>query len=88
VLTTGDIGSTYARERGRDWHLLTPPWHLYFFARDTLAAAAARAGLRVVRMSARGVAGDGRWARSRPGLLWAHLRGRGDIMQAVLASAG
>jgi hypothetical protein len=67
---------------------MTPPWHLYFFSRATLAATAARAGLRLLRVSARGVAGDGRLARSKPGLLLAHLGGRGDIMQAVLAHAG
>lgn len=87
VLTTGDIGSAYARACGCDWHLMTPPWHLYFFSRETLGRTAARAGLRIVRVAARGVAGDGRLARSRAGLLWAHLLGRGDIMQAVLEQA-
>lgn len=87
VLTTGDAGSAYARACKRDWHLLTPPWHLYFFSRGTLGTTAARAGLRLVRVAARGVAGDGRLARSKAGLLWARLTGRGDIMQAVLEHA-
>jgi 2-polyprenyl-3-methyl-5-hydroxy-6-metoxy-1,4-benzoquinol methylase len=87
VLTTGDIGSAYARARDAQWHLLTPPWHLYFFSRATLAALAARAGLRVVQVVARGVAGDGALARSRPGIVLGHLLGRGDIMQVTLAHA-
>lgn len=87
VLTTGDIGSAYAQGCGVRWHLLTPPWHLYFFSRATLATLAARAGLRVVRVAARGVAGDDAWSRSRPGILWSHLLGRGDIMQVILARA-
>jgi 2-polyprenyl-3-methyl-5-hydroxy-6-metoxy-1,4-benzoquinol methylase len=79
VLTTGDIGSAYARARGAQWHLLTPPWHLYFFSRATLEAVARRSGLRVVHFAARGVAGDGKLARSRVGILASHLLGRGDI---------
>jgi len=87
VLTTGDIGSAYARARGAQWHLMTPPWHLYFFSRPTLARLAARAGLQVERIAARGVAGDGAWARSRAGIVLGHLCGRGDIMQVTLAHA-
>lgn len=84
VLTTGDIGSAYAQARGAQWHLLTPPWHLYFFSRATLAALASRAGLRVEAVAARGVAGDGALARSRPGIVLNHWLGRGDIMQVTL----
>lgn len=87
VLTTGDIGSDYARSRGAKWHLLTPPWHLYFFSRATLATLAARAGLRVQHIAARGVAGDGAWSRSKPGIVLDHWRGRGDILQATLGHA-
>ncbi len=87
VLTTGDIDSGYAQARGARWHLLTPPWHLYFFSRATLATLAKRAGLTVEGIAARGVAGDGAWARSKPGIVLDHLRGRGDILQATLGHA-
>ncbi len=43
VLTTGDWGSAYAQARQADWHLLTPPWHLSFFSRATMAGARRRA---------------------------------------------
>lgn len=87
VLTTGDIGCDYARAQGAHWHLMTPPWHLYFFSRATLATLAARAGLRVDHVAARGVAGDGRFARSKPGIVLNHWLGRGDIMQVTLSHA-
>lgn len=87
VLTTGDWGSRYAQDRGADWHLMTPPWHLTMFDRGSLAALAARAGLRVVGWRCEGVAGDGPFWRSRPGLLWGRLRGRGDIVRLTLAHA-
>jgi 2-polyprenyl-3-methyl-5-hydroxy-6-metoxy-1,4-benzoquinol methylase len=87
VLTTGDIGSDYARARAAQWHLMTPPSHLYFFSRATLATVAARAGLRIEHLAARGVAGDGAFARSKPGLVLNHLLGRGDIMQVTLVHA-
>ncbi len=87
VLTTGDIGSGYAQRQGAQWHLLAPPWHLYYFSRQTLARLGARAGLRATGCQARGVAGDGRWWRSRPGIALANLFGCGDIMQMTFARA-
>lgn len=83
VLTTGDWGSAYARARRERWHLMTPPWHLSFFSRATLARAAQRAGLRVVAMHSEGVAGDGALWRSRAGLLATRLLDRGDIVRAT-----
>lgn len=81
VLTTGDWGSAYARARGADWHLMTPPWHLSFFTRASMARAAGRAGLRAIHCASEGVAGDGRLWRSRPGLLAGRLLDRGDILR-------
>jgi hypothetical protein len=85
VLTTGDWGSAYAREKGSNWHLMTPPWHLTMFSRDTLATAAARAGLKVVGVRSEGVAGDGRLWRNRASLLISRLLGLGDIVRLTLA---
>jgi len=85
VLTTGDIGSAYARRSGAQWHLLAPPWHLYYFSRETMARLGAKAGLQVLGIQARGVAGDGRWWRSRPVIALCNLFGRGDIMQVTFA---
>jgi SAM-dependent methyltransferase len=84
VLTTGDIGSDYARSSGPHWHLLAPPWHLYYFSRRTLAELGAKAGLQLVSCRARGVASDDRLWRSRPAIALANLFGRGDIMQMTL----
>lgn len=81
VLTTGDIGSSYARRQGANWHLLAPPWHMYYFSRDTMARLGAAAGLEVRGSQARGVTGDGRWWRSRLGIVSSNLLGRGDIMR-------
>ncbi|MBL8363174.1 MAG: class I SAM-dependent methyltransferase [Rubrivivax sp.] len=83
VLTTGDWGSAYAQARGADWHLMTPPWHLTYFSRATLAEAARRAGLRVRSWQSEGVGGDGRYWRSRTGLVLTRLLDRGDIVRAT-----
>ena len=48
MISTGDWGSLSARVFGRHWRLMTPPEHLYFFSRDTLARLLSRCGLRVV----------------------------------------
>jgi len=87
VITTGDIGSAYARRRGARWHLLAPPWHLYYFSQHTLRKLAAKAGLEVVGCQARGVASDYRILRTRLGVALANLLGYGDIMKMTLAPA-
>jgi SAM-dependent methyltransferase len=50
VLTTGDIGSVYARIAGPRWRLLTPPQHQFFFSRETLSALLARTGFEIVAL--------------------------------------
>jgi SAM-dependent methyltransferase len=45
VLTTGDFGSPVARLTGASWRLMTPPQHLWFFTRESMARLAGRAGL-------------------------------------------
>lgn len=81
VLTTGDWGCAYAQARGAHWHLMTPPWHLTMFSRATMARAAQRAGLRALHCASEGVAGDGRFWRSRAGLMLGRLLDRGDILR-------
>lgn len=81
VLSTGDWGSAYAREHGANWHLMTPPWHLSFFSRATMRRAGERAGLRHLHCASEGVAGDGTFWRSRPGLLLGRALDRGDILR-------
>mgnify|MGYP001150036401 CR=1 FL=1 len=84
VLTTGDWGSAYARAKGADWHLMTPPWHLTMFSRATLAVAARRAGLTPVGWRSEGVAGDGFAWRSKVSLLVSRALGLGDIVRLTL----
>lgn len=48
LLSTGDWGAITARVAGRHWRLMTPPQHLWFFTRATIALTLARAGFRVV----------------------------------------
>jgi 2-polyprenyl-3-methyl-5-hydroxy-6-metoxy-1,4-benzoquinol methylase len=55
AVSTGDVASLSARLHGRNWSLLTPPWHLFYFSRRTLAAMVQRAGLEVVRTAGDGV---------------------------------
>jgi len=84
VLTTGDFGSAYAQRRASQWHLLAPPWHLYYFSRHTLRRLAERAGRQVAGCHARGVTGDHPLLRSRVGVAASNLLGLGDIMRMTL----
>jgi SAM-dependent methyltransferase len=73
AVSTGDVASVSARLHGRDWSLLTPPWHLFYFSRRTLVAMVERAGLQVVRVAGDGVVGidpDSRAPRLSGPLRW------------------
>jgi 2-polyprenyl-3-methyl-5-hydroxy-6-metoxy-1,4-benzoquinol methylase len=49
ALSTGDIGSLFARICGKRWHLLTPHHHNFFFSRDTLTLMLVSAGYEPVK---------------------------------------
>jgi SAM-dependent methyltransferase len=81
ILTTGDIGSHHARLTGADWPLLEPPWHLYFFSRETMSKMGERAGLQYVSCRTRGVFSSHPMLHNRFAAVFTNLLGLGDIMQ-------
>lgn len=51
ILTTPDFASALARITGKSWRSMTPPQHLWYFTRDSIARMAAAAGLEVAQIS-------------------------------------
>jgi SAM-dependent methyltransferase len=47
VITTGDFASLYARLAGRNWRLMTPPQHLWFFTPQSVQRLAHSLGLKL-----------------------------------------
>jgi SAM-dependent methyltransferase len=47
VITTGDFASFYARLAGRNWRLMTPPQHLWFFTPESIGRLSHSLGLRL-----------------------------------------
>jgi SAM-dependent methyltransferase len=47
VISTGDFGSLYARFAGRNWRLMTPPQHLWFFTPDSMRRLSHSLGLQL-----------------------------------------
>ena len=47
VITTGDFGSFYARLAGRNWRLMTPPQHLWFFTPQSIRRLAHSLGFKL-----------------------------------------
>ena len=45
VITTGDFSSLYARLSGRNWRLMTPPQHLWYFTPKSMTRLSASIGL-------------------------------------------
>jgi SAM-dependent methyltransferase len=54
VLSTGDIGSLGAKLYGSRWHLIAPPYHLFYFDRCTIRNMLAEAGFNVSDISSDG----------------------------------
>lgn len=46
VITTGDFSSLYARLSGRNWRLMTPPQHLWYFTPESMNRISTSVGLR------------------------------------------
>lgn len=46
MITTGDFSSLYARLSGRNWRLMTPPQHLWYFTPKSMTRLSASVGLR------------------------------------------
>ncbi len=55
AITTGDIGSAFARLRGKRWRMIHPPTHLHYFSADTTQALLRRSGFEIVHFSHPGV---------------------------------
>lgn len=47
VISTGDFASFYARLAGRNWRLMTPPQHLWFFTPESIRRLSQSLGLRL-----------------------------------------
>lgn len=50
LITTGDFSSLFARLTGRQWRLMTPPQHLWFFTPRSLQALCARLDLELIHL--------------------------------------
>lgn len=50
AISTGDWSSWFARLLGRRWRLMTPPQHLFYFTRASLARLLTRLGFRVLEV--------------------------------------
>jgi len=51
VITTGDFGSLVARIMGKQWRLMTPPQHLWYFTADAISRLLAAHDYRLVRLT-------------------------------------
>ena len=49
VISTGDFASLYARLAGRNWRLMTPPQHLWFFTPESMRRISHSVGLQLQR---------------------------------------
>lgn len=50
MITTGDFASLFARLTGKNWRLMTPPQHLWYFTPLSLKQMGARLGLEVMHL--------------------------------------
>jgi SAM-dependent methyltransferase len=50
IITTGNIGSLYARISSKYWRLMTPPQHLFFFSKKTITALLESEGFKVLEI--------------------------------------
>jgi len=81
VITTGDWDSALARITKANWRLMTPPQHLFFFSKKTLAALLERNGFEVLSVSSP-------WKLVPIGLALYQVTSRADLKVRVPAWLG
>jgi len=50
MITTGDFASLFAKLTGKNWRLMTPPQHLWYFTPFSLKQMGARLGLEIIHL--------------------------------------
>ena len=51
ALTTGDIGSFFARHRGEKWRLIHPPTHLHYFSKKSITRLLSNYSFNILKIS-------------------------------------
>ncbi len=82
LVETGDVGSLFARLSGRHYHFFSPPNHLTFFTRATLARLLREEGFAEVLFFR-----VGKWVRVRQILYHLHGRARRPAVKRALRAA-
>jgi SAM-dependent methyltransferase len=80
VLSTGDVTGPLARLDLRDWNLMFPPYHLFFFSPRTIELMLAKTGFRLRRIIYDGVVATRGPLATTPGRWLATLLGLGNVM--------
>jgi hypothetical protein len=80
VLSTGDVTGPLARRDLQTWNLMSPPYHLYFFAPATIDRLLAAVGFRLRRIVYDGVVREHGVLASGPFRRAATVLGLGNVM--------
>jgi SAM-dependent methyltransferase len=80
VLSTGDVTGPLARLDLRDWNLMLPPYHLFFFSPRTIEVLFAKAGFRLRRIIYDGVVATRGPLATKQGHWLSTLLGLGNVM--------
>lgn len=80
AVSTGDVTGPLARFDLRNWNLMVPPYHLFFFSPKTIDLLLARAGFEVRRVVYDGVVAMRGPLASEAGRLTATMAGLGNVM--------
>jgi SAM-dependent methyltransferase len=80
ALSTGDATGPLARFDLRNWNLMVPPYHLFFFSPKTIDLLLAKAGFELRRLVYDGVVASRGPLASEAGRLMAAVAGLGNVM--------
>jgi len=80
ALSTGDVTGPLARLNLRNWNLMAPPYHLFFFSPKTIDLLLAKAGFGLRRIVYDGVVAERGPLASEAGRLTAAVGGVGNVM--------
>lgn len=80
ALSTGNIDSNIPKSNLSEWKMLMPPWHLFYFSKETINKILLEGGFEIIKLKTRGLITKKRLLNNRVTNCVGNIFNQGDIM--------
>jgi len=80
ALSTGNINANIPKNNLSEWKMLMPPWHLFYFSKETINKILKESGFEIIKLKTRGLITKKRLLNNRIINCVGNMFNQGDIM--------